>query len=94
MCLLTVLGTLLFTFVLLLVQIREERRQRARNLRNAMARRLRFKRDDSEVVSPKLPGANWFHLFLSHVWGTGQDQMRIIKTRLIEMLPDLRVFLE
>ena len=35
-----------------------------------------------------------FHLFLSHVWGTGQDQMRIIKQRLLEMLPDIRVFLD
>jgi hypothetical protein len=35
-----------------------------------------------------------FHLFLSHVWGTGQDQMRIIKQRLLEMLPDVCVFLE
>jgi hypothetical protein len=26
-----------------------------------------------------------FHLFLSHVWGTGQDQMRVVKTRLKEM---------
>ena len=35
-----------------------------------------------------------FHLFLSHVWGTGQDQMRIVKQRLVEMLPDIRVFLD
>jgi hypothetical protein len=34
-----------------------------------------------------------YHLFLSHVWSTGQDQMRIVKTRLHEMLPDARVFL-
>jgi hypothetical protein len=26
-----------------------------------------------------------FHLFLSHVWGTGQDQMRIVKQRVLEM---------
>lgn len=34
-----------------------------------------------------------FHIFLSHVWGTGQDQMRIVKVRLLEMLPDVLVFL-
>ena len=28
------------------------------------------------------------------VWGTGQDQMRIIKQRLVEMLPEARVFLD
>ena len=26
-----------------------------------------------------------YHTFLSHVWGTGQDQMRIVKQRLLEM---------
>ena len=35
-----------------------------------------------------------FHLFLSHVWGTGQDAMRIIKHRVIELLPDAHVFLD
>ena len=35
-----------------------------------------------------------FHVFLSHVWGTGQDQMRIVKQRLLEMLPDLKCFLD
>ena len=35
-----------------------------------------------------------FHIFLSHVWGTGQDQMRIIKQRLKEMMPDIAVFLD
>lgn len=33
-------------------------------------------------------------LFLSHVWSTGQDQMRIVKARLLEMVPDLSIFLE
>ena len=35
-----------------------------------------------------------FHIFLSHVWGTGQDAVRIIKHRVIELLPDARVFLD
>ena len=34
-----------------------------------------------------------FHLFLSHNWMHGQEAMRIIKTRLQEMLPDVEVFL-
>ena len=38
--------------------------------------------------------AESFHLFLSHAWGTGQDQMRIVKLRLLEMLPDARIFLD
>jgi hypothetical protein len=46
------------------------------------------------VHAPQLPGEVVYHLFLSHVWGTGQDQMRIVKQRLCEMVPDMRVFLE
>ena len=37
---------------------------------------------------------NEFNVFLSHVWGTGQDQMRVVKQRLVEMLPDIRCFLD
>ena len=39
------------------------------------------------------PDHSW-HLFLSHIWSTGQDQMRVIKQRLVEMLPEILVFLE
>jgi hypothetical protein len=34
------------------------------------------------------------HLFLSHVWKTGQDQARVIKQLLKEVLPGIRVFLD
>ena len=44
--------------------------------------------------APKLADPDAFHLFLSHVWGNGQDQMRVVKQRLLEMMPDLRVFLD
>ena len=48
-----------------------------------------------EVQAPKLKyEENFFHLFLSHVWGTGQDQMRIVKQRVLEMLPGAKVFLD
>jgi len=43
---------------------------------------------------PALSSERSFHIFLSHVWGTGQDQMRILKQRLLEMLPDISVFLD
>ena len=35
-----------------------------------------------------------YHLFLSHAWASGQDQMRVIKQRLGEMMDAVRVFLE
>ena len=57
------------------------------------ARRLR-KQDGSEVAAPALASGNAFHLFLSHAWGSGQDQMRIVKQRLVEMVPGLLIFLD
>ena len=41
-------------------------------------RRLRYEKSGIEVHAPAVRRAD-FHLFLSHVWGTGQDQMRIVK---------------
>ena len=38
-------------------------------------------------------GAGEFHLFLSHVWVNGQDQMRALKSGLKELIPGLEVFL-
>ena len=35
-----------------------------------------------------------FHIFLSHVWGSGQDQMRVGEQLPIEMLPDVACFLD
>ena len=68
-----------------------------REARASKARRLRYKSDSQEVHPPELPISSFkkhFHTFLSHVWGTGQDQMRIVKQRLVEMIPDLVVFLD
>jgi hypothetical protein len=70
----------------------EQERHRLEELASK-ARRLRYRSNDVEVNVPKI-SSNEFHLFLSHVWGTGQDQMRIVKERLGSMVPDLRVFLE
>ena len=58
-----------------------------------MARRLRAL-DGTELSALPLRPSSIYHLFLSHVWGTGQDQMRIVKQRLLEMLPNLSIFLD
>ena len=45
---------------------------------------------------PDLPlqeGHRW-HLFLSHIWGTGQDQCATIKRQLKLLLPDVSIFLD
>ena len=41
----------------------------------------------TQVVPPPKIDVGRYHLFLSHVWATGQDQMRIVKERLREMVP-------
>lgn len=50
--------------------------------------------DGARVVLPPLAPTEKYHLFLSHVWGTGQDQMNILKRRLLEVLPEMRAFLD
>ena len=57
------------------------------------ARLLRYQKDGAPIDAPPIKEEG-FHLFLSHVWGTGQDQMRIIKQRLLEMILDIKVFLD
>ena len=89
----TVLGVNLMVVavvpLVVLFQLRVESRTQA-------SRRLRFVLDSSEVaMAPPghaaSPDGDRYHLFLSHVWGTGQDQMRIVKQRLLEMVPSIKV---
>ena len=56
-------------------------------------RRLLYKSSGRVVAAPRIRRGHW-HVYLSHVWGTGQDQMRIVKLRLQEMVPGLRVHLD
>ena len=88
------IGALLVSFGLFGVIYAAEMQRRRRENLAGKARRLRARKDDSEVQAPPLPDGTDFHLFLSHVWGTGQDQMRIVKQQLLEMMPDLSVFLD
>ena len=39
-------------------------------------------------------GADGLRVRACSVWGTGQDQMRIVKQRMKEMLPDAQIFLD
>ena len=48
---------------------------------------------DPDTVTT-MPRAGPFHTFLSHNWKHGQSEMRIVKTRLREMVPDVEVFLD
>ena len=92
-----VLGSIAFTVLIIIQQANEERRRQEALARANKARRLKSVETNKDIVPPKAPeidGKKGYHLFLSHVWGTGQDQMRIVKQRLLEMMPDLSVFLD
>ena len=91
---LSVFSAITLSFVFLLGQLAIERARHARDIRASLARRLRHRNTHDEVLAPTLEDERNYHIFLSHVWGTGQDQMRIVKQRLLEMMPDLRVFLD
>jgi len=87
-------GTVVATGLLLISQVRLESERLRKEARAAKARRLRYIDNDQEVTLKKPRARSGFHIFLSHVWGTGQDQMRVVKQRLLEMVPDMRVFLD
>ena len=87
--LLALLGTLAAGAAIAVHQARVNRRAELHS------RRLRFVETREAVAMPRLPaGALQFHLFLSHAWISGQDQMRVVKQRLREMLPGIRIFLD
>ena len=88
-----VLGALGVSFVLFVVQLTVEGERLRREALSNKARRLRYRDDDTCVEAPPIE-ANGYHIFLSHSWGTGQDQMRIVRQRLLEMMPGLSVFLD
>ena len=85
-------------------QVLDEREKERARRRASKARRLRYKKSDEVVaIKParadpaalrKIKEESGYHLFLSHVWSTGQDQMRIVKQRVGEMLPEARIFLD
>jgi hypothetical protein len=96
---LSVVGSLIFSGTILVGQFAEERAKILREARSAHARRLRYKADNAEVMlssgsSGRVLESGSFHVFLSHCWASAQDQVRIIKQRLREMIPEMVVFLD
>lgn len=94
------LGLLVATWVLRRLQMarhkleelqRKRLRYAGRNATYATARPLRTEGSRADTI---LAHRLTFHLFLSHAWARGQNAMRVVKTRLQEMLPDMKVFLD
>ena len=100
-----VLGGVLASALIFSLQLAEQGRRMMREARADKARRLRYLADGSEVVAPELSddshpewaaskGIAPWHFFPSHNWAQGQSDMRVVKQRLLEMIPELRVFLD
>jgi hypothetical protein len=81
-----VLGTLAFSIVIFIAQTAVAERRALLEAREASARRLHHI-GGGAVATPSLAAGLSYHLFLSHVWSSGQDVVRVIKERLSEMLP-------
>ena len=70
----SVFGALIASTVICAQQITVESKRVRREALAAKARRLRYAKDDTEVPAPPMATEGGYHIFLSHVWGTGQDQ--------------------
>ena len=92
-----VISSLAVSSVLVLFQASEDARRTMHEVHLAKARRLVVinKRGNEVMATVHSIGASLaFHLFLSHTWDQGQDEMRVVKQKLLEMLPDLSIFLD
>ena len=60
------------------------------------AARLPLLKLKNTKAKPELSRArsHQWHLFLSHIWGTGQDQCAVIKRQLCVLLPGVKIFLD
>ena len=55
--------------------------------------KLRFSDSAALVLVPLLKGKT-HHLFISHLWKSGQDQARVLQSRLQAVVPGLRAWLD
>ena len=86
--LVSVLSSLIFAGMLVILQIIVEVKN------NAKMRRLKYAATGEWVECKSLDDPQAFHLFLSHAWPAAQDRMRIVKTRFLECLPSCKTFLD
>jgi hypothetical protein len=55
---------------------------------------LKHGETDQPVVFAPCTGPSHYHLFLSHVWSSGQDQVQAIKKELQLLVPSMAIFLD
>ena len=90
----SVICSLVFMLLIAIFQTHRERKRQLIEERDKKARRLVRKADNGPALPLALADGQAHHLFLSHVWSTAQDQVRIIHTRLKDMMPEVSVFLD
>ena len=66
----SILATLVVSAIIFVTQLAAEGARVRKEALASKARRLRYRKDDSQVVAPPTSTPGGFHLFLSHVWGT------------------------
>ena len=79
-------GSLALTFCLIALGIKYTRQRRA-----FRQQQLRL-RTTHKLPVLTLKQHRRFHLFLSHVWGSGQDQVAQMKQRLVVLMPSIQIF--
>ena len=85
----SVMGALAVVAAIVVFKLQEETR---RLLKNPWLKDVRTRKP---VELPRLTrGLSAFHVFLSHTWAKGDDQMRIAKLLLEQMMPGVKVFLD
>lgn len=60
----------------------------------AKAPRARWLHNDWPVRLPTPSQTLRFHVFISHVWSTGQDQAKTLKMMFLSLVPSMRCFLD
>jgi len=89
-----VLVSILTPVVVVWVAVREWRRRREREHERTRRQWLRYLSTGQPVQLEPLTDGNKYHLFLSHSWLSGQDAVRVMKERLLDLLPDTKIFLD
>lgn len=81
------LAALLVVFGMLTVCLQAASAERRKQL-------LFWKTDRHKVEAAKLQRGHTFHCFISHCWASGQADARAMKASLVNLVRDLRVFLD
>ena len=86
--------SLLIFMVLSVILAYRFRKRLARFVHRALGAKLLLDATSQPPVLDLPPSCRW-HLFLSHVWSSGQDQVAVIRRRLQdEMVPETKIFLD